>query len=332
MGNYDQENYKKKVEINDEDEDSSVFDDGDHSNRSRRVSFGKNESLLFRSDTNVESLRSEAASVVESHPHGGANDGYGTNDGNGISDGYVTNDAKGDHGWTGDSSDDGEVSSQAASFCDSVISNALKEVGGQEQGMSDGVKQTMRMQGSKLEDQQHGSVESSIDLEYSRKNSTTSSQTGSRIQSARHRTNGNDTESPSSGIYRLEHENSVISPTNKNDDDKSGDKNSGPNGDLGAGDVKKAALRKVNEKHGASGKSAIGGGADGADGAMGDTSSRNDDQDGSEDGDSVHEDGASSGQNRKNSKRMKSLKNTKIEADEDLVVQGGCPCVMYCVN
>ena len=305
MGNYEQEKYKKKVGINDDDEDSSVFDDGDHS-RSRRVSFGKNESLLFRSDTNVESLRSEAASVAETYPHGGAND---------VNHGHV---------GSGNGSDQDEVSSQAASFCDSVISNAVKEVGLTQPGSPDGEKGAGK-RGSKLEDHQVGSVESSVDLEYSRKNSTTSSQTGSRIQSARHRNNGNETDSPSSGIYRLEHENSVISPTDHKDGDKNGDKYGDKKGDKSGqnevGDVKKAALRKVNEKHGAHEKGSIGGALGGAmDGPI----SRNDeDENSSESGDSEHEEGASSGQSRKKSKRMKSLKHAKIEADKDLVVQGG---------
>ena len=304
MGNYEQENYKKKTGINDDDEDSSVFDDGDHS-RSRRVSFGKNESLLFRSDTNVESLRSEAASVAESYPQGGAND---------VSHGHV---------GSADGSDQDEVSSQAASFSDSIISDAIKEVGLTLQGSVDGEKRATK-RGSKLEDHQVGSVESSIDLEYSRKNSTTSSQTGSRIQSARHRNNGNETESPSNGIYRLEHENSVISPTDhkgdqnaEKNDDKTGDKS----GQNEVGDVKKAALRKVNEKHGVHEKDSTGGALGGT---MGGTTNRSeDDENSSEDGDSEHEEDASSGQIRKKSKRMKSLKHTKIEADKDLVVQGG---------
>ena len=309
MGNYEQEKYKKKVGINDDDEDSSVFDDGDHS-RSRRVSFGKNESLLFRSDTNVESLRSEAASVAESYPQGGAND---------VSHGHV---------GSADGSDQDEVSSQAASFCDSIISDAIKEVGLTLQGSVDGEKRATK-RGSKLEDHQVGSVESSIDLEYSRKNSTTSSQTGSRIQSARHRNNGNETDSPSSGIYRLEHENSVISPTDHKDGDQNADKNAEKNGDKRSDksgqnevvDVKKAALRKVNEKHGVHEKDSTGGALGGT---MGGTTNRSDDdENSSEDGDSEHEEDASSGQIRKKTKRMKSLKHTKIEADKDLVVQGG---------
>ena len=309
MGNYEQEKYKKKVGINDDDEDSSVFDDGDHS-RSRRVSFGKNESLLFRSDTNVESLRSEAASVAESYPQGGAND---------VSHGHV---------GSADGSDQDEVSSQAASFCDSIISDAIKEVGLTLQGSVDGEKRATK-RGSKLEDHQVGSVESSIDLEYSRKNSTTSSQTGSRIQSARHRNNGNETDSPSSGIYRLEHENSVISPTDHKDGDQNADKNAEKNGDKRSDksgqnevvDVKKAALRKVNEKHGVHEKDSTGGALGGT---MGGTTNRSeDDENSSEDGDSEHEEDASSGQIRKTSKRKKSLKHTKIEADKDLVVQGG---------
>ena len=305
MGNYEQEKYKKKVGINDDDEDSSVFDDGDHS-RSRRVSFGKNESLLFRSDTNVESLRSEAASVAETYPQGGAND---------VNHGHV---------GSGNGSDQDEVSSQAASFCDSVISNAVKEVGLTQPGSPDGEKGAGK-RGSKLEDHQVGSVESSVDLEYSRKNSTTSSQTGSRIQSARHRNNGNETDSPSSGIYRLEHENSVISPTDHKDGEKNADKNGDKYGDKSGqnevGDVKKAALRKVNEKHGIHEKGSISGALGGA---MDDPISRNDeDENSSESGDSEHEEGASSGQSRKKSKRMKSLKHAKIEADKDLVVQGG---------
>ena len=312
MGNYEQEKYKKKVGINDDDEDSSVFDDGDHS-RSRRVSFGKNESLLFRSDTNVESLRSEAASVAENNPHGGAND---------VNHGHV---------GSGDGSDQDEVSSQAASFCDSVISDAMKKVGLTEPGSADGEKGSTK-RGPKLEDHQVGSVESSVDLEYSRKNSTTSSQTGSRIQSARHRNNGNETDSPSSGIYRLEHENSVISPTDHKDGDKNSDKNGDKKGDKNVdkkgdksgqnevGDVKKAALRKVNEKHGVHEKGSTGA----LGGAMDGPTSRNDeDENSSESGDSEHEEGASSGQSRKKSKRMKSLKHAKIEADKDLVVQGG---------
>ena len=308
MGNYEQENYKKKVGINEDDEDSSVFDDGDHS-RSRRVSFGKNESLLFRSDTNVESLRSEAASVAESYPQGGAND---------VGHGHVS---------SADGSDQDEVSSQAASFCDSVISDAIKEVGLTEQGLPDGQKRTTK-RGSKLEDHQVGSVESSVDLEYSRKNSTTSSQTGSRIQSARHRNNENETDSPSSGIYRLEHENSVISPTDHKGDhkgdqnaDKIGDKRDDKSGQNEVDDVKKAALRKVNEKHGVHEKDSTGGALGGTIG--GTTSRSDDDEDSSEGGDSEHEEDASSGQIRKKSKRMKSLKRTKIEADKDLVVQGG---------
>ena len=317
MGNYEQEKYKKKVGINDDDEDSSVFDDGDHS-RSRRVSFGKNESLLFRSDTNVESLRSEAASVAETYPQGGAND---------VNHGHV---------GSGNGSDQDEVSSQAASFCDSVIFNAVKEVGLTQPGSPDGEKGAGK-RGSKLEDHQVGSVESSVDLEYSRKNSTTSSQTGSRIQSARHRNNGNETDSPSSGIYRLEHENSVISPTDHKDGDKNGDKygdkNAGQHGDKSdqneVGDVKKAALRKVNEKHGVHEKDSTGGTLGGT---IRDTTSRSDDdEDSSEGGDSEHEEDASSGQIRKKSKRMKSLKQTKIEADKDLVVQGGS-CVYQRVD
>ena len=329
MGNYEQENYKKKAGTNDDDEDSSVFDDGDHS-RSRRVSFGKNESLLFRSDTNVESLRSEAASVAESYPQ---------DDANVVSHGHVGSD---------DGSDQDEVSSQAASFCDSVISDAMKEVGltGRSGPSSTvGENAPTKRRGSELENHQVGSVESSVDLEYSRKNSTTSSQTGSRIQSARHRNNGNETDSPSSGIYRLEHENSVISPTNHKDGDKNAekdtDKNAGKNDDKNddkndeknddksgkkeVGEVKKAALRKVNKKHGAHEKGSV----DGAlGGAMDGSTSHNedDDEEDSEDGDSDQEDGASSGQIRKKSKRMKSLKHVKIEADKDLVVQGGC-CV-----
>ena len=355
LGNYDQEHYKKKAEINGDDENSSVFEDGDHSNRSRRVSFGKNESLLFRSDTNVESLRSEAASVAESYSHGGANDVTSTQNVTGVNDGNVS---------TSDGSDNDEVASQAASFCDSIISDAMKEVGNSGIGhakvddSADGLnQQAKRMHGSKLVDQQQGSVESSIDLEYSRKNSTTSSQTGSRIQSARHRNNGNDTESPSSGIYRLEHENSVISPTNNKDvekigeklDDKSDEKgdeknleNADEGGDIEVDDAKKAVLRKVNQKHAGNKTGAFDGGSVSAlggirGGTKDSTTGREDDVDGSESGESDHDDGDHDGddansQNRKKSKRKKKLKNEKILADKDLVVKGGCPCVMYCVN